>query len=94
MSLTSEIKLEQDITMDYSMLHVAPPMHTPAFLRESPCLVDQAGFLQVDMYTLQNKEYPNIYGIGDCTNTPNSKTAAAIGEFCNFKAFKVLFIPF
>ncbi|KAJ8728366.1 hypothetical protein PYW08_016751 [Mythimna loreyi] len=72
----------KDITMDYSMLHVAPPMHTPGFLRNSKVLVDNCGFLEVDMYTLQNKEYPNIYGIGDCTNTPNSKTAAAIAQQC------------
>ncbi|KAJ8729893.1 hypothetical protein PYW07_016931 [Mythimna separata] len=71
-----------EITMDYSMLHVAPPMQTPEFLRNSSQLVDNCGFLEVDMYTLQNQKFPNIYGIGDCTNTPNSKTAAAIAQQC------------
>ena len=28
--------------------------------------------------------YPNIFGIGDCTNVPTSKTAAAIGEISFF----------
>lgn len=34
----------------------------------------------VDKETLQHKKYPNIFGIGDCTNLPTSKTAAAVGK--------------
>jgi NADPH-dependent 2,4-dienoyl-CoA reductase/sulfur reductase-like enzyme len=41
-------------------------------------LVDSTGFVDVDKQTLQHKKYPNIFGIGDCTNVPTSKTAAAI----------------
>ncbi|XP_013143740.1 PREDICTED: uncharacterized protein LOC106107436 [Papilio polytes] len=70
----------QELTMAYDMLHVAPPMCTPAFLRNSTGIVDAAGFLTVHKYTLQHDKYPNMYGIGDCTNTPNSKTAAAIAK--------------
>lgn len=55
-------------------------MRTPEFLQRSTQLVDAGGFLTVDKFTLQHTKYPNIYGIGDCTNTPNSKTAAAIGK--------------
>ncbi|CAK1547435.1 unnamed protein product [Leptosia nina] len=68
------------ITLPYDMLHVTPPMFTPEFLRNSADIVDAAGFLDVDKFTLQHRKYPNIYGIGDCTNTPNSKTAAAIAK--------------
>ncbi|XP_045535608.1 sulfide:quinone oxidoreductase, mitochondrial [Papilio machaon] len=70
----------KELTMPYDMLHVAPPMRTPDFLSNSPGIVDSAGFLTVDKYTLQHEKYPNMYGIGDCTNTPNSKTAAAIAK--------------
>ncbi|XP_063897409.1 uncharacterized protein LOC110372031 [Helicoverpa armigera] len=73
---------DKDITVDYSMLHVSPPMRTPDFLQNNTCLVDESGFLQVDMYSLQNQSFPNVFGIGDCTNTPNSKTAAAIAAQC------------
>lgn len=66
--------------MRYEMLHVTPPMKTPDFLHKNDELVDKLGYLEVDKYTLQHVKYPNIYGIGDCTNTPNSKTAAAIGK--------------
>ena len=41
-------------------------------------LGDAAGFLDCDKGTLRHKKYSNIWGIGDCTNLPNSKTAAAI----------------
>ena len=64
-------------TRHYDLLHVTPPMSAPAFIRDSS-LSDAGGWLDVDMYTLRHKHYQNVYGLGDCTNTPNSKTAAAI----------------
>lgn len=72
----------KEFTTQYNMLHVTPPMKTPEFLRNATSVVDQAGYLCVDKFTLQHTKYPNIYGIGDCTNTPNSKTAAAIAKQC------------
>ena len=42
-------------------------------------LVDAAGFLDVDKETLRHKTYDNIFGLGDCTNIPTAKTAAAVG---------------
>lgn len=41
-------------------------------------LVDATGFVDVSKESLQHKKYPNVFGIGDCTNLPTSKTAAAI----------------
>lgn len=67
-------------TLPYNLLHVTPPMKTPDFLQNSRNLTDDSGYLTVDKYTLQHTKYPNIYGLGDCTNTPNSKTAAAIAK--------------
>ncbi|XP_072931696.1 sulfide:quinone oxidoreductase, mitochondrial [Epargyreus clarus] len=70
----------KEMTFKYDMLHVTPPMSTPDFLQKSAELVDAGGYLTVDKYTLQHTKYPNVYGLGDCTNTPNSKTAAAIAK--------------
>ncbi len=67
---------EQQI-VKYDMIHVTPPMSAPDFIKESP-ISDSAGWMDVDMYTLRQKKYANIFGLGDCTNTPNSKTTAAI----------------
>ncbi|XP_072761221.1 sulfide:quinone oxidoreductase, mitochondrial [Anoplolepis gracilipes] len=63
---------------DYSFLHVTPPMGPPTVLKEHQMLTNEAGFLSVDPKTLRHTKYSNIFGIGDCTNTPNSKTMAAI----------------
>lgn len=62
------------------MLHVTPPMSAPDVLKNSTKIVDEAGFLNVNKETLQHVKYPNIFGIGDCTNVPTSKTAAAVGK--------------
>jgi sulfide:quinone oxidoreductase len=61
----------------FDMLHVVPPQSAPRVIRESS-LADPGGWLEVDKATLRHTRYPNIFGIGDCTSTPNSKTAAAV----------------
>ncbi|XP_074091443.1 sulfide:quinone oxidoreductase, mitochondrial isoform X2 [Macrotis lagotis] len=63
--------------ISYEMLHVTPPMGPPDVVRASP-LADSAGWVDVNKETLQHKKYPNVFGIGDCTNLPTSKTAAAV----------------
>lgn len=65
------------VAVPFEMLHVVPPQSAPAFIKRSP-LADAAGWVEVDKATLQHKRYANIFGIGDCTSTPNSKTAAAV----------------
>lgn len=60
------------------MLHVTPPMGSPDVLKANKQLTNEAGFVEVDRSTLQHVRFPNVFGIGDCTNLPTSKTAAAI----------------
>ncbi|KIQ93775.1 Sulfide dehydrogenase [flavocytochrome c] flavoprotein chain precursor [Anoxybacillus thermarum] len=64
-------------TLSFDMIHVTPPMGPPAFIKKSP-LADADGWVDVDPYTLQHKTYKNVFGAGDCTNLPTSKTGAAI----------------
>ncbi|XP_063782075.1 sulfide:quinone oxidoreductase, mitochondrial [Pseudophryne corroboree] len=61
----------------YEMLHVTPPMGPQDVLVNS-AVADAVGWVDVDKETLQHKKYPNVFGIGDCTNLPISKTAAAV----------------
>jgi len=61
----------------FDMLHVTPPQCAPDFIRNCP-LADRAGWVDVDQATLRHKKYPNVWGLGDVTNTPNAKTAAAV----------------
>lgn len=61
---------------EYGFLHAVPPMSAPDPLRSSS-LVNADGWLDVKKDTLQHNKYPNVFGIGDCTSLPTSKTAAA-----------------
>ena len=63
--------------INFGMLHVTPPQCAPDVIAASP-FADDAGWMDVDKNTLQSTKYPNVFGLGDATNTPNSKTAAAI----------------
>lgn len=65
----------EDVAFD--LLHVVPPQSAPDFIREST-LANAQGWLEVDQYSLKHVKYHNIYGLGDCTSSPNSKTCAAI----------------
>lgn len=65
------------VRQKFDLLHVAPHMSAPDFLKKSP-LSDTDGWVDVDKHTLQSTKYENVFALGDCTNTPNSKTAAAI----------------
>lgn len=63
--------------IDYEMLHVVPPMSAPDVVKRSP-LASDAGWVEVDPYTLQHTRYDNVFSLGDACSAPNSKTAAAV----------------
>jgi len=65
----------------YDLLHAVPPMSPSPLLESSGLAFDSGphhGWLAVDPHSLQHLRYPNVFGIGDITGIPNSKTAAAI----------------
>lgn len=64
-------------TMPFEFLHVVPPQSAPDFIAKSP-LADSAGWVAVDKGSLSHTTFNNVFGLGDCTSTPNSKTAAAV----------------
>ena len=68
-------------SMHYDMLHVVPSMSAHSYVAESGLAFDdgdQKGWLAVNKFTLQHVKYHTIFGLGDVTGVPNSKTAAAI----------------
>lgn len=68
-------------TLKFDMLHVVPTMSAHDYVSASGLAFtegDQKGWLAVDKFTLQHVRYPNVFGIGDVTGVPNSKTGAAI----------------
>jgi sulfide:quinone oxidoreductase len=40
--------------------------------------VNAAGWIEVNQNTMQHVRHANVFGLGDVTSTPNSKTAAAV----------------
>ncbi|MES3037634.1 MAG: FAD/NAD(P)-binding oxidoreductase [Bdellovibrionota bacterium] len=77
---TTDAGTEQ-VTLSYDLLHVVPPMSAHSYVRDSNLAFTsgpQEGWLKVDQNTLQHQDHKNIFGIGDVTGVPNSKTGAAI----------------
>ena len=65
------------IDMPFDMLHLAPPQTAPKFIKESN-LVNQDGWVDVNINSLQHNTYPNIFALGDVAALPTAKTGAAI----------------
>lgn len=65
------------VEMSFDFLHLAPPQTAPKFVKES-VLVNEAGWLDVDLNSLQHKKFANIFGLGDVAGLPTAKTGAAV----------------
>lgn len=65
------------VTRKFDLLHVVPKMGPHEFVRNST-LSNDAGYVDVDERTTQSTKYQNVWSVGDASNLPTSKTAAAI----------------
>ena len=73
--------VEGHVSLPFDMLHLAPPQTAPDFVRNSPLAYAEgpkAGWLDVNINTLQHNHYPNVFGLGDAAALPTAKTGAAI----------------
>ncbi len=68
---------KKEVSVHYDFLHAVPPQSAPDFIKRSP-LADTQGWIDVDMHTLRHTKFPNVFALGDATNTPNTKTGAAV----------------
>lgn len=75
--------------VSYSMLHVTPPMSAPDFVKKS-ALANAGGWLDVDKGTLRHVRFPKVFGLGDASSLPTSKTGAAIRKQAPVAAANVL----
>ncbi|XP_077291460.1 sulfide quinone oxidoreductase isoform X2 [Arctopsyche grandis] len=69
--------LDEKFTVKYDLLHVTPPMGPSKALLNAKSVTNASGFVEVNKSTMQHVKFPNIFALGDCTDSPNSKTAAA-----------------
>lgn len=67
----------QESWVEFDMLHVTPPQSAPDVVRNS-ALANEAGWVNVDQYTLQHKVFPNVFSLGDVAALPTAKTGAAV----------------
>jgi sulfide:quinone oxidoreductase len=75
--LKTTVDGQHQIEVPFDMLHVVPPQCAPSFIKRSG-LANQEGWLDLDFETLQHKQFPTIFGLGDASGTPNAKTMAAV----------------
>ena len=72
-----DVKTGTEQVMRYDMIHVTPPMSPPDFVRTG-ALANGDGWVEVDKFSLQHVRFPEVFGLGDASNLPTSKTGAAI----------------
>ena len=65
------------VVIPYDLLHVAPPQSAPDVIKRSP-LADARGWAEAQPHTLQSPRWPNVFALGDVSNLPTAKTAAAV----------------
>jgi sulfide:quinone oxidoreductase len=71
------VKSGVETVIQYDMIHVTPPLSPPDFVRTGP-LANPDGWVEVDKFSLQHVRYPEVFGLGDASSLPTSKTGAAI----------------
>lgn len=76
-AVVENLETNEQIVLPYDMMHVAPPMAAPDFIKNSP-LANAGGWVDVDKASLRHVRYANVFSLGDCSSLPTSKTAAAI----------------
>lgn len=74
-----EIRSFGGATERYDLL-VTIPTHAGAEVISRSGLGDDAGFVPTDKHTLQSRDWPDIFVIGDATNLPSSK-AGSVAHF-------------
>lgn len=67
--------------LDYDLLVMIPPHRGAKFLEGLP-ICDEQGWVYTDRETLQVRDHPNIFALGDTTNLPISKA----GSTAHFQA--------
>ncbi len=62
-------------SINYDLLVLIPPHRGQKVITDSG-LADESGYIDVDKYKLNYKDYDNVFAIGDATNLPVSKAGA------------------
>lgn len=88
-AVLKDLETGELVETPYSMLHVTPPMSAPDFIKNSP-LAAASGWLDVNKFSLQHVRYSNVFGLGDASSLPTSKTGAAVRKQAPVVASNIL----
>ncbi|CAK7237558.1 hypothetical protein SBRCBS47491_010019 [Sporothrix bragantina] len=66
------------VTRSFDSMHVVPKMGPFDFVAQSLLANPGNGLVDIDEKTMRHKKFGNVWSIGDASNLPTSKTAAAI----------------
>ena len=72
-----EVETSELITKPYDFIHIVPNQSGAAIVSKNPKLANPAGYLKVNIDTLQSADYPEIFGVGDIVATPFGKTGGS-----------------
>lgn len=67
--------------IDFEVCHLAPPQRAFQWVQESKLAHQEGpdkGWMKVDQFSMQNPDYPNVFGVGDTIAVPTARTGAAI----------------
>lgn len=77
--LSERVEGDSTYVLPFDLLHLAPPQSAPDFIKNSPLSNGTpAGWIDVDINTLQHNKFPNVFAVGDAAALPTAKTGAAI----------------
>ncbi len=80
-SIGEEVTGQATVAIKYDMLHLAPPQSAPDFIKQSPIAHIEGpntGWANVNIHSMQNPDYPNVFALGDVAALPTAKTGAAV----------------
>ena len=77
------IAKQKNIELEFDFIHVTPPMQTHKVVKDSELSwkkggLGAAGLIDVDEYTLQHKQFSNVFGAGDVIGTRFGKTGGSV----------------
>ncbi len=67
-------------TLSYDLLHAAPPQSAPDWLAATGLAApaSEGGWLRVNPETLQHRDHPDVWGLGDAADTASYRSGGAL----------------
>lgn len=80
--IDGEVRESSTFERSFDYLFMVPKMKAPDFIAQTNLHTqsEKGNLVDVDKFTLQHKNFKNIFAIGDCAGIPKGKTGASISK--------------